>query len=166
MWQCRAYLDRHPEREFFISRFVDYSSADGLFRKYRIVVLNGKTYPCHMAIADQWDIWYLNAGMSFSESKRAEEAAFMQTFDDGFAARHGAALSRMIGRVGLDYFLVDCAENQNGELLIFEADNTAVVHNMDSPELFPYKPPQMLRIFKAFATMLADRDRNNGERAA
>ena len=72
----------------------------------------------------------------------------------------------MIGRVGLDYFLVDCAENQNGELLIFEADNTAVVHNMDSPELFPYKPPQMLRIFKAFATMLADRDRNNGERAA
>jgi hypothetical protein len=162
----RAYLDRHPEREFFISRFVDYSSADGLFRKYRIVVLNGKTYPCHMAIADQWDIWYLNAGMSFSESKRAEEAAFMQTFDDGFAVRHGAALSRMIERVGLDYFLVDCAENQNGELLIFEADNTAVVHNMDSPELFPYKPPQMLKIFKAFATMLVDRARNNAERAA
>jgi hypothetical protein len=162
----RAYLDGHPEREFFISRFVDYSSADGLFRKYRIVVLNGKTYPCHMAIAEQWDIWYLNAGMSFSESKRAEEAAFMQAFDDGFAARHGTALSRMIERVGLDYFLVDCAENQNGELLIFEADNTAVVHNMDSPELFPYKPPQMLKIFMAFATMLVDRARNNAERAA
>jgi hypothetical protein len=164
--EMRAYLDGNLQREFFVSRFVDYASADGLFRKYRIVVLDGKTYPCHMAIADQWDIWYLNAGMSFSEAKRAEEAAFMRTFDDGFAARHGAALSHMIERVGLDYFLIDCAENRKGELLIFEADNTAVVHNMDSPQLFPYKPPQMRRIFKAFATMLADRARSSAERAA
>ena len=37
--------------------------------------------------------------------------------------------------------MVDCAENQQGELLIFEADNTAVVHNMDSPELFPLQAP-------------------------
>jgi hypothetical protein len=72
----------------------------------------------------------------------------------------------MIERVGLDYFLIDCAENHNGELLIFEADNTAVVHNMDSPELFPYKPPQMLKIFEAFASMLIDRAYRNAERAA
>jgi hypothetical protein len=62
--------------------------------------------------------------------------------------------------------MVDCAENKSGELLIFEADNTAVVHNMDSAELFPYKPPQMLAIFAAFATMLSDRARNHTERAA
>jgi hypothetical protein len=161
-----AYLDGQPEREFFVSRFVDYSSADGQFRKYRIVIVDGKPYPCHMAIADQWDIWYLNAGMLFSESKRLEEAAFMRTFDNAFAVRHRNALSRMIERVNLDYYLVDCAENQKGELLVFEADNTAVVHNMDSPELFPYKPPQMQAIFKAFANMLVDRARNNAERAA
>jgi hypothetical protein len=164
--ELSAYVDQQPERDFFVSRFVDYSSADGLFRKYRVVIVDGKPYPCHMAIADQWDIWYLNAGMSFSESKRLEEAAFMCTFDDAFAVRHKTALSRMIERVNLDYYLVDCAENQKGELLIFEADNTAVVHNMDSPELFPYKPPQMLEIFKAFANMLVDRARNSGERAA
>jgi hypothetical protein len=164
--EMTAYLRQQPEHAFFVSPFVDYSSADGQFRKYRIVIVDGKPYPCHMAIADQWDIWYLNAGMSFSESKRLEEAAFMRTFDEAFAARHANALSRMIERVGLDYFLVDCAENQQGELLIFEADNTAVVHNMDSPELFPYKPPQMLTIFQAFANMLADRARNHAERAA
>jgi glutathione synthase/RimK-type ligase-like ATP-grasp enzyme len=164
--EMSAYLSQQPEHAFFVSPFVDYSSADGQFRKYRIVIVDGKPYPCHMAIADQWDIWYLNAGMSFSESKRLEEAAFMRTFDEAFAVRHRNALSRMIERVGLDYFLVDCAENQKGELLIFEADNTAVVHNMDSPELFPYKPPQMQTIFAAFANMLADRARNDAERAA
>jgi hypothetical protein len=160
------YLAERLEEEFFISRFVDYSNEDGQFRKYRIVIVDGRPYPCHMAIADQWNIWYLNAGMSLSESKRLEEAAFMYTFDFGFAVRHKRALAGMIERVGLDYFMVDCAQNKNGDLLIFEADNTAVVHNMDSPELFPYKPPQMRAVFEAFAAMLVRRAKLHRERAA
>jgi hypothetical protein len=160
------YLAERPEQEFFVSRFVDYAGDDGLFRKYRVVVVDGRSYACHMAIADRWDIWYLNAGMAFSESKRREEANFMRTFDSAFAVRHRRALAAMIDRVGLDYFTIDCAENKSGELLIFEADNTAVVHNMDSPELFPYKPPQMRAIFEAFAAMLYRRARDGRERAA
>jgi hypothetical protein len=149
-----GYLAERPEQEFFVARFVDYANDDGLFRKYRIVFVDGRPYPCHMAIADRWDIWYLNAGMSDSAEKRLEEATFMRTFDIGFARRHRTALAGMATRIGLDYFTVDCAENKRGELLIFEADNTAVVHNMDSPQLFPYKPPQMLTIFEAVAAML------------
>jgi len=160
------YLGERAEQEFFVSRFVDYANDDGLFRKYRIVFVDGRPYACHMAIADRWDIWYLNAGMAFSESKRLEEEDFMRNFDSGFAVRHRAALAAMADRVGLDYFTVDCAENKCGELLIFEADNTAVVHNMDSPELFPYKPPQMRAIFEAFADMLYRRARHDREHAA
>jgi hypothetical protein len=137
-----------------------------LFRKYRIVFVDGRPYACHMAIADRWDIWYLNAGMAFSESKRLEEQRFMRDFDGDFAVRHQAALAAIADRVGLDYFTIDCAENKNGELLIFEADNTAVVHNMDSPQLFPYKPPQMRKIFDAFAAMLDRRARRGREHAA
>jgi len=160
------YLAERPEQEFFVSRFVDYADDDGLFRKYRIVVVDGRPYACHMAIADRWDIWYLNAGMAFSESKRLEEENFMRSFDQAFAVRHQHALAAMIERIGLDYFTVDCAENKRGELLIFEADNTAVVHNMDSPELFPYKAPQMRRVFDAFAAMLYRRAREGREHAA
>lgn len=154
-----AYLAEpaRSEPEFFISRYVDYSSADGQFRKYRIVFVDGQVFACHMAISEQWKIWYLNAGMSFSESKRGEEAGFLTRFDEGFGARHRAALDGMAGRVALDYFTADVAETKDGRLLIFEADNTAVVHNMDSPELFPYKPPQMRAIFRAFAAMLTQR---------
>ena len=160
------YLAERAEQEFFVSRFVDYADDDGLFRKYRVVVVDGRPYACHMAIADRWDIWYLNAGMADNAAKRREEENFMRNFDSEFAARHQGALAAMIDRVGLDYFTIDCAENKHGELLIFEADNTAVVHNMDSPELFPYKPPQMLKIFDAFAKMLFDRARRRAERAA
>jgi hypothetical protein len=160
------YLADRPEQEFFVVRFVDYASADGLFRKYRIVFVDGRPYACHMAIADRWDIWYLNAGMAHSADKRLEEESFMRDFDGDFASRHQAALAKIVERVGLDYFTIDCAENKNGELLIFEADNTAVVHNMDSPELFPYKPPQMRKIFDAFAGMLYRRAQFGQERAA
>ena len=160
------YLGEHPQDSFFISRFVDYRSDDGLFRKYRIVFIDGRPYACHLAIADRWDIWYLNAGMAVSSDKRREEATFMQTFDFGFAERHRAALAGLSNRIGLDYFTVDCAETSDGSLLIFEADNTAIVHDMDSPDVFPYKVPQMRKVFEAFAAMLRRRAGRPDEAAA
>jgi hypothetical protein len=166
----RAAIDRYlaarNEQEFFVSRFVNYASEDGLFRKYRVVLVDGRPYACHMAIADRWDIWYLNAGMSDNAAKRLEEETFMRTFDFGFARRHQSALAGLADRIGLDYFTIDCAETTDGSLLIFEADNTAVVHNMDPPSVFPYKAPHMRKIFDAFAAMLERRVARARENAA
>ena len=162
----QRYLEAQDEREFFVSRFVDYASEDGLFRKYRVVFVDGRPYACHMAIADRWDIWYLNAGMTHSAEKRLEEETFMRCFDVGFGRRHQSALAALAGRLALDYFTIDCAETKDGRLLIFEADNTAVVHNMDPAAIFPYKGPQMRRIFHAFAAMLERRVGHASERAA
>jgi glutathione synthase/RimK-type ligase-like ATP-grasp enzyme len=162
----RNYLDGRREQEFFLSRFVDYASEDGLFRKYRIVFVDGRPYACHLAIADRSDIWYLNAGMSQSASKRLEEERFIRAFDDDFARRHQCALSAIAARIGLDYFIVDCAEARDGTLLVFEADNTAIVHDMDPVDLFPYKQPQMRKIFEAFTAMLDRRATQQQERAA
>src|ERR1700758_4630571 len=162
----KLYLDGREGQAFFVSRFVDYRSEDGQFRKYRVVFVDHSPYACHMAIADRWDIWYLNAGMSASAAKRLEEETFMRTFDIGFGRRHQAALAAMSERIGLDYFTIDCAETPDGSLLIFEADNTAVVHNMDPPHVFPYKPPQMHNIFDAFAAMLERRAAVAREQAA
>ena len=148
-----AYLAERPEPEFFISPFVDYASPDGMFRKYRIVFVDGKPYACHMAIADEWKVWYLNADMAVSVPHRLEEGLFMEAFDQDFAARHAGALTQMAVRIGLDYFAVDCAETRNGALLVFEADNTAIVHDMDPPSVYPYKSAQMQKLFRAVQTM-------------
>ena len=160
------YLGEHAQDLFFVSRFVDYRSNDGLFRKYRIVLIDGQPYACHLAIADRWDIWYLNAQMAQSAGKRSEEETFMQAFDAGFAQRHRVALSGLSKCIGLDYFTVDCAETREGSLLIFEADNTAIVHDMDPPDVFPYKVPQMRKVFDAFAAMLHRRAGRSNEAAA
>jgi len=149
-----TYLASRAEDEFFVSRFVDYSGLDGRYRKYRVVFVDGRAYACHMAISDEWKIWYLNAGMTDDAAKRAEEAHFMTAFDEDFALWHGNALKEIARRIGLDYFQIDCAQTRDGKLLVFEADTAAIVHDMDPPDVFPYKGPQMRKLFAAFVAML------------
>lgn len=151
------YLQTQPEEGFFISPYVDYASPDGKFRKYRLALIGGEPYAVHMAIADQWKVWYLNADMALSVPNRVAEGSFMEFFEADFAVRHKGALAELAARIGLDYVIVDCAETKAGELLIFEADNCAIVHDMDPPAIYPYKPAQMCKIFDAFVDMLHDR---------
>ncbi len=148
------YLRTMPEPEFSISRFVDYRSADGMFRKYRVVLVEGRAFAGHMGISDHWMIHYLNAGMSENAEKRAEEERFMHDFDAGFALRHADAFRAITERIGLDYLVIDCGETADGKLLVFELDPGAVVHAMDPVDLFPYKHAQMQRVFGAFREML------------
>jgi hypothetical protein len=149
------YLRTMAENEFYVAPFVDYRGRDDLFRKYRIVLIEGRPFACHMAISEHWMVHYLNAGMSDSADKRSEEARWMANFDRDFARRHEEALRAINERMGLDYLGIDCGETRDGELLIFEVDSGAVVHAMDSVDTFPYKKPQMRKVFAAFREMLA-----------
>lgn len=151
-----GYLGRAADARFYLSPFVDYSGADGLFRKYRVALIDGVAYACHMAMSEQWMIHYVNAGMYEDAAKRAEEADFMANFSD-FARRHGAALAAVHERSGLDYLCLDCAESRDGRLLIFEIDHVMVVHAMDPEDLFPYKRAQMQKVVDAFRAMLVER---------
>ena len=127
-----AYLQRSRADAFFVTRFIDYRSADGLFRKFRIAFIDRAPFLCHMATSEHWMVHYLNAGMNENAERRADEAQAMESFDAGFAARHG-------------------------RLLVFEVDTAAIIHLMDPPDLFPYKPAQMRRVFAAFGAMLRRR---------
>ncbi len=150
-----SYLARHDDAQFHLGEFIDYSSPrDGRFRKCRIVFIDGRPYPCHLAIAERWDVWYTNACMDQSAEKRREESAFLDAFDDDFAARHADSLNAIAGSIGMDYFGMDCAEDRHGNLVVFEADNSLIVHDLECKTTFPYKGKHMRRIFDAFADML------------
>lgn len=49
---------------------------------------------------------------------------------------------------------MDCAETEDGRLLVFEIDTAMLVHAMDPEDLYPYKKPAMRRLFAAFREML------------
>jgi glutathione synthase/RimK-type ligase-like ATP-grasp enzyme len=152
-----GYLNRIAAQTYYLARFVDYRGLDGLYAKYRIVLIDGKPFICHFALSQHWMIHYLNAGMTESAAKRAAEAECMAEFDHGFAQRHAMALNAIHQRIGLDYLGMDCAETPGGELLVFEVDNAMIVHDMDPVDMFPYKKPAMKKVFDAFRQMLGRR---------
>lgn len=151
--ELETYLAEQPDAEFFVAAFVDYSGADGLFRKLRVVFVNGRPFVSHMAVSERWMVHYLNADMG-QAANRAEEAEAMASFDEGFAVRHGAAFDALTAALGLDYYGIDCAETRDGRLLVFETDVAMIVHAMDSAELYPYKKPAMAKLFNGFVAGL------------
>jgi hypothetical protein len=153
----KPYLAASRALEFYLAPYVDYAGPDGLYRKYRIAVIDGRAYLSHLAISGNWMVHYLSAGMAEDPAKRAEEAEAMANFDQGFGARQAAALAEIQATLGLDYYALDCAETKDGKLLLFEADVAMIVHAMDDAETFPYKQPQMRKIFDAFQALLKDR---------
>ncbi len=148
------YLNEVECDHYYIAPFVDYRNADGLFRKFRIALIEGAPFAVHMAISHHWMVHYLNADMMNNEANRHEEAAFMEAFETNFALRHAEAFRSVHQRTGLDYVLLDCAETATGELLIFEAGTAMIVHSLDPVDIFPYKPRNMEKIFIAFESML------------
>ena len=153
--ELAPHLAEHPTvAEFYVAPYVDYQGGDGQFRKYRIVFIDRQPFLCHLAIARDWMVHYVGADMATEARNRAEEERAMATFDHDFSRRHAAAFHALHQRFGLDYFGIDCAETQSGELLIFEVASAMVIHAMDSPQLYPYKQAQMRKTFAAFHGLL------------
>lgn len=152
--ELTAYLAGQPAEAFFVAAFLDYASADGLYRKLRVVFVNGRPFVAHMAVSARWMVHYMNADMGES-AHRAEEAQMMATFDEGFAARHRPAFDALTQTFGLEYVGIDCAETRDGRLVVFEADMAMIVHALDSAELYPYKKPAMAKLFEGFVAGLS-----------
>jgi hypothetical protein len=152
-----AYLARYPAAAYYVTPFVPYQSADGFYRKYRIIFVDGKPYACHLAISPRWMIHYYNAPMREHAWMRDEEAAFLDDLGRVFDGPRAAALAEIAAAVPLGYFGIDAAIAPDGRVLLFEADAAMLVHGTDPVDLFAYKQAAYARI-KAALTGLLLRD--------
>jgi glutathione synthase/RimK-type ligase-like ATP-grasp enzyme len=155
--ELHVYFEKVPANAYYVATYIDCQSKDGYFRKIRLVFINGVAYACHLAVSENWMVHYLSAGMECSETKRAEEAHFMATFQEDFSVRHHSHLQTLARLLNLDYVTVDCAEMEDGSLVVFEVDTRGLVHAADPVDIFPYKPITMQKAFKAFECMLVAR---------
>lgn len=153
------YLAHVADREFYLTKFVDYSDDDGYYRKYRVIVVDGVPFPFHLAIAKRWMLHFYNSDMmeSGNDWMRAEEERWMADFDRIFTLAQQRSLRGVAKALQLDYFGIDCAIDRDGRVLIFEADPGVIVHIGDSPELFAYKHKYVPRIFRAVERMIDSR---------
>lgn len=135
-----TYLAAHAEETgFILTPFVDTRSADGLFRKYRVVFVGGQWLPVHMAIHSDWAVWYYNAGMQAHRERRREEQAFLAAPREVLSASAQRALDHIGRRIRLDYFGVDFGIAPDGRAVLFEVETGMIVHHSDDPTIFGYR---------------------------
>lgn len=105
-------------RQFYATEFVDFASPDGLYRKYRVIVIGDRPFPRHLIISDSWNIHSESRDvlMASSEELRAEEARHIL----GFEPADHPVFTRLWERLGLDYFGIDFAVTDDGTLVVFE----------------------------------------------
>jgi hypothetical protein len=150
--ELTALLAHRPETDRYFIEYIDYRSSDGYFRKYRFILVDGQILPYHLAIAGEWKVHHDSTDMADHVWMQREEEAFLSNPATVFNASHYRALREIHARIGLEYFGVDCGLDGSGNLVVFEANASMLVH--DRNEQFPYKAPFVLRIKTAFDEML------------
>jgi len=138
----------------YLSDFVDYSSADGLFRKYRVLFVGRRPFPYHLAISEGWLVHHDSSGMGDHALRRAEEMRFLQNPEGALGARAMQALARIGGALDLDYAGVDFSILADGRVLVFEANATMLAHFEDPEGPYAHKNPYVEAIAASFQALL------------
>ena len=121
-----AALAGLPGETVMAIEYLDARGVDGKARKYRVMFVDGRLYPLHLAIADQWKIHYFSADMAERPEHRAEEAAFLADLPGFIGMPAFRALERIRAALDLDYGGVDFGLSPAGEILLFEANATMI----------------------------------------
>ena len=140
--------------DLYATAFHEYRSADGAYRKYRVIFVDRCAYPYHLAISREWLVHYLSAGMANDADGRAEEARFLADPDGAVGAAAMEAVRAIGRRLDLDYAGVDFSVLDDGRVLVFEANATMLAHEEAPDGLFAYKNPAVAAITTAFERML------------
>jgi tetratricopeptide (TPR) repeat protein len=153
--ELACFVARRPEDDHYLIEYVDYASSDGHFRKYRFIFVGEEMLPYHLAIGNDWKVHHVSTDMANQPWMQQEEAAFLANPAAVFNAAHHQALRVVCERIGLDYFGIDCGLDPDGNLVVFEANASMLVH--DGNAEFPYKDPFVRAIKTAFDAMLRNR---------
>ena len=136
---------------------LDARDGDGFFRKLRVMIIDRKMYPLHLAISRNWKIHYFKADMADSPENRRVDEAFLNDMPSFIGPRGMAALERINAALDLDYGGIDFAMNADGDILFFEANATMVMVPLSNDPKWDYRRPAFDAVFAAVRTMLMER---------
>jgi hypothetical protein len=153
---ARAVAD-FPGDDVWLIEQLDARDGDGMFRKFRVMIVDRKLYPLHLAISRNWKVHYFRADMALSAANRERDAEFLDDMASVIGRRGVAALERISAVLDLDYGGIDFAVNAQGDVLLFEANATMVMIPLAPDEKWAYRRPAFAAVFSAVRTMLTNR---------
>jgi hypothetical protein len=149
-----AAIAELPGDELLAIEYLDARGADGMARKYRVMIIDGALYPLHLAISADWKVHYFTADMAANEAYREEERRFLTDMHGVLGRRAVTALDAIGKSLALDYAGVDFALGRDGALLLFEANTTMVINPPDPDPIWDYRRAPILAALGAAKRML------------
>jgi Tetratricopeptide repeat len=145
-----------PGEELWVIEQLDARDDAGMFRKYRVMIVDRQLYPLHLALSRDWKVHYFTADMADRPDHRARDAAFLQDIGS-IGDKAVMALQRLRDVLALDYGGVDFALSPAGEILFFEANATMIVQPPLLDPKWSYRRPAVEAVLGAAAGMLRGR---------
>ena len=150
------FVSEDPDATYYVIEYINYRSKDGFFRKYRVIFVDGAIFPYHLAIHDDWKVHHFRTDMANHAWMRKEEERFLDDMGGVFNVEQQNALRAIARATALDYGGVDCGLDPNGQIVVFEANASMLVHD-EKTEDFSYKNRYIAKIKNAFDAMLSQR---------
>ena len=155
--ELRIAVAALPGDQLYAIEFIDVRGADGKVRKYRVMFVDGKLYPLHLAISNDWKVHYFSADMSNNPEHRAEDERFLTDMSGALGEDALAALQNIATALGLDYAGIDFALTADGKVVVFETNATMVIVQPDEDERWAYRKAPVERVVAAVREMLLAR---------
>ena len=159
--QLAGAVGDFPGDDAWLIERLDARDDAGLFRKYRVMFIDGALYPLHLALSRDWKVHYFTADMAGSLDNRAKDEAFLNDMAGTIGPRAMAGLERICAVLGLDYGGIDFAVNTQGDVLFFEANATMVVYPPLADPKWAYRGAAVGTVLAAVQTMLLRRLRTD-----
>lgn len=146
-----------PGESLLIMDYLDSRADDGYFRKFRVMSINGRLYPSHMAISRQWKVHYFSSDMAINTAFREEEKAFLEDFTGYLGQKAVSALEAISLEISLDYCGIDFGLDRHGNLLLFEANATMSIVPPAPEKEWDYKREPGSIVLKAARGLFLDK---------
>ena len=143
-----------PGEELLAIEYLDARGSDGSARKFRVMMIDGRLYPLHLAISQNWKVHYFTSDMADQPGHRAEEAKFLEDMPAVLGPKAMRALKAIQAALGLDYAGIDFGLSPEGDLLLFEANATMVIAKPNDDARWAYRRGAIDAAVEATVAML------------
>ncbi|MBD3790509.1 MAG: hypothetical protein IE885_09170 [Campylobacterales bacterium] len=124
------YMFALDGRDYYLTQFVEYAE-DGLYKKYRLVIVNGKVYLRHVKIGAGWMVHHKS---QIDNPEKLQKISAELFIDNKEAIQK--VVNEIYNRLQLDYFGIDCYIDEKMNLLVFEINPSMGVFLQAKGDIF------------------------------
>lgn len=149
-------IETLPGNELLVIEFIDTANAVGSYCKYRVMMIDGKLYPLHAATSANWKVHYFSAQMTDDDHRKIDRE-FLENMEGCIGSKAVATVMDIANELALDYGGIDFSLDNDGKIVVFEANATMVIVQHQEDQRWNYRINPTQRVCDAAQSLFLSR---------